>query len=44
MNTAGLSGSLMRFAHRELQVVALVFMGAAMLSGGGALFLGLLHG
>lgn len=42
MSGKGLSNSLARFAHRELQIAALVLIGAAVLSGGSALVLGLL--
>jgi len=41
MNGKALSSGLLRSAHRELQIVALVVLGAAMLSGGSALALGM---
>jgi len=41
MNGKAFSSGLLRSAHRELQIVALVILGAAMLSGGSALALGM---
>jgi hypothetical protein len=41
MNGKAFSSGLLWSAHRELQIVALVILGAAMLSGGSALALGM---
>jgi hypothetical protein len=41
MNGRAFSSRLLRSAHRELHIVALVTLGAAMLSGGSALALGM---
>ena len=43
MDARGFSGFLMRSAHRELQILALALLGAALLCGGGALVLGVLQ-